>query len=223
VTRDQIIDAFRRGVFDTVKPYLWSNDDAEEYLEDALAEACERALLLRDSMTPEICTLTIAAGVSTYLLDKRIIEVTRAKLDSASVPLVLTSTEALDRGERGWQSYGEAGVTHLALDAEGKRWKATLVGTPSAADVLRTTVHRMPLRALCDGKDVPEIPDRLHIRLVDWMRHRAYLKQDAETMDAKKADDAAAAFASAFGPRIDANARRTQRDLGPSVIQFAEF
>ena len=48
--------------------------------------------------------------------------------------------------------------------------------------------------------DEPEIRPHLHPSLVYWMLHLAYLKQDSETMDEKKAAFNEARFTSEFGP-----------------------
>ena len=109
------------------------------------------------------------------------------------------------------------------LDAEGARWKATLAGIPIANDTLRLQVFRFPLVDIADEADVPEIPARLHIRLVDWMEYRAYSKVDVETQNDELAARGANAFTSAFGERIDANMRRKQQDRTPSVVQFREY
>ncbi|MEK7425737.1 MAG: hypothetical protein AAB131_18080 [Actinomycetota bacterium] len=240
----QILVVFRSRVHDNVAPYLWSDLEAIEFLNDAQNEAAERARLLRDSTTAEICTVAVTAGTAVYLLDRRIISVERAKLDSQRLPMQITSTPEMD-GPRsatrpGWPQQWRANGTWLAdsgagwetqtgtpyflvLDAEGDRWKATLAGVPIANDTLRLQVFRLPLADIEDEADVPEIPARLHIRLVDWMEYRAYSKVDVETQNDELAARGANAFTSAFGERIDANVRRKQQDRTPSVVQFREY
>ena len=240
----QLLSIFRSRVHDNVAPYLWSDPEAIEFLNDAQNEAAERARLLRDSTTAEICTVAVTAGTAVYLLDRRIISVERAKLDSQRLPMQITSTPEMD-GPRsatrpGWPQQWRANGTWLAdsgagwetqtgtpyflvLDAEGDRWKARLAGVPTANDTLRLQVFRLPLADIEDEDDEPEISPRLHIRLVDWMEYRAYSKKDTETYDEKLAARAAGAFESAFGERIDANVRRKQEDRSPSVVQFREF
>ncbi len=242
MTLGDLSTAFRARAFDTKAPYLWSDDEVAEFAEDAENEAAERARLIRDSMTPAICQVAVVAGAASYMLDARILSVDRAKLDSQSVPLTLSSTTAMDLGQgarpRDWRASnsnwvggigggweGRQGTPTIAvLDAEGAGWKLTLSPTPTQADTLRLQVFRLPLEPLSSDTDnVPEIPARLHIRLVDWMMFRAYSKQDAEAADAATAAKHEAAFTAAFGPRIDANARRKQEDRSASGVQFREF
>ena len=66
---------------------------------------------------------------------------------------------------------------------------------------------------------MPEIPTRYHTRLMDWMYHRAYFKQDAESFDPNKAVQSLAFFEQAFGARPDANVQRKQRDRRPRVVR----
>lgn len=238
----QLIAAFRARAFDTKEPYLWSAEEVAEFAEDAENEAAERARLIRDSLTTAVCEVPVVAGTAVYMLDPRILSVDRAKLDSQSVPLALSSTAAMDAGmggrPRDWRTSsgtyvggigggweGRSGTpTTAVLDAEGAGWKLTLAPAPNKDDTLRLQVFRLPLQPLSsDSDNIPEIPARLHIRLVDWMLFRAYSKQDTETADPAAAARAEAAFTSAFGPRIDANARRKQEDRATNGVQFRDF
>lgn len=240
MTRAELFAAFRNRNADTSLPYLWSDAELQEFLDDGHNEAAERGRLLRDSTTAAICTIAVTANTASYVLDQRILSVERAKLDSRTAPLRLSSTPAMDGRAgafpRDWRVNGvwrpviggdwttQQGTPFvLVLDAEGARWKATLAPIPVVDDVLRLQVFRLPLYCLDDDEDEPEIPYRLHIRLVDWMEHRAYAKKDADTYDERRSLTAEAVFASAFGQRIDANVRRKQEDLTPSVVQFREF
>jgi hypothetical protein len=242
--RKALIAQFRSDVDDVEEPWLWTKDDVQFYLDDAINEGCERAKLIRDATTPEICEVTVIAGTSTYPLDSRILSVERAKLDSMQVPLEITSTVALDSNvsgiwPRGWRSRSSYGSwstfgtsweratgrpSALAIDRAGSGWTGRLVPNPTSDDVLRLQVYRTPLESLTDDKQCPEgIPERLHPRLLDWMKHLAYSKQDTETRNDDRAQRFAALFTSAFGERIDANIRRTQQDRHPPVVAFQEF
>ena len=242
MTIDELLDACRKRLQDTAEPYLWSDEEIIEFADDAENEAAERASLLRDTTTAAICEVDVVAGTAAYLLDARILRVERAKLDLGTVPLSLSSTAAMDRGagvtprdwrtqSLSWQSGGagagweqRTGTPALALiDREGSAWKLRLVPIPVVDDTLRLHVIRTPLVPMSTSDGSPEIPVRLHIRLLDWMVHRAYSKQDAETFDQAKADKAETDFTRTFGERIDANARRKQDDRAPCTTVFQEF
>lgn len=242
--RKALIAQFRSDVDDVEEPFLWTKEDAQFYLDDAINEACERAKLIRDATTPEICEVTVTAGTSTYALDSRILQFERAKLDSMQVPLEITSTLALDSNvtgiwPRGWRSRSSYGSwstfgtswesatgrpSALAIDRAGADWTGRLVPNPTSNDLLRLQVYRAPLESLTDDNSAPEgVPERLHPRLLDWMKHMAYSKQDTETRNDDRAQRFAALFTSAFGERIDANIRRQQQDRHPPVVAFQEF
>lgn len=242
MNRDDLFAAFRARAADTADPPLWSDAELQEFVDDAHNEAAERARLIRDSTTPEICAVDVVPGTAVYLLDRRILSVERAKLDLQSNPLRLTSTQAMDspRGRampHEWRSSGPSWIDsagwgwetqtgspcYAVLDDEGGRWKLTLAPIPTVADTLRLQVFRLPLACMDDEEDEPEIPYRLHIRLVDWMMHRAYSKSDADMFDERKAAESEAIFASAFGQRVDSNVRRKQEDLSSSIVRFREF
>lgn len=236
MNRADLISAWRSRVGDDTTPYLWSDDEAQEYLDDACNEAAERARLIRDTSTAAICTIAVVAGTASYPLDSRILSVERAKLDLLRVPLELTSSAALDNDRTaimgrnngyepvtgmvlGWETTAGTPLA-AAIDDEAGKWTLKLVPIPVVNDTLRLQVFRLPLASLTDDNASPEIPYRLHIRLVDWMEHRAYSKHDMETRDDTKAQHAADVFTATFGERIDANQRRKQEDRGPSVVRF---
>lgn len=243
MNRAELVAAFRARVSDQVLPYLWSEDEVQEYLDDAHNEAVERSNGIRDSATASICTIAVTADVADYALSPRILSVERAKLDNRNIPLDLTSTAEMDRGTsvrvRDWRSSYPGSLSqnqtgagweqqagqpkYLVLEFDNALWRAKLSPIPTENDTLRLHVFRLPLALLDDDDLEPEIAYRLHIRLVDWMEHRAYSKKDAETYDEAKAARAAAAFTSAFGERIDANVRRQQLDRSPATTVFREF
>ncbi|MNV63001.1 hypothetical protein D3C71_1555760 [compost metagenome] len=77
--------------------------------------------------------------------------------------------------------------------------------------MLRLEGYRLPLAALEQDSDEPEIHKGHHRHLVDWALHRAFSVPDADTFDPKRAGDAEAAFAAYFGLPPDSDMRRTTR------------
>jgi hypothetical protein len=96
----------------------------------------------------------------------------------------------------------------------------TLVRIPPTAAPIHLSLYRYPLAPMVapnvtlDPNAVvpsPEIVERHHFRLLDWVERCAYLKKDSECFDQKEADDAEKRFIASFGIRHDANVRRQQR------------
>lgn len=220
--RAELITAFRQAIDDEALPYLWKDQEVRRYLDDAHREAAERALLLSDVSTAAITQVSVVGNTAAYTLDPRIIQVNRAKLRLRQLPLTITSTSAMDQEHPGWET--KAGTpSHLVVDAVAGGWRAVLSPTPAVADTLDLSVFRTPLGALNSDDDAPEIHERYHLKLLDWMMHLAYQKRDSETLNEKKSLEHEAVFTANFGARVDANVQRKQAERRPAVVQMREF
>lgn len=215
------IEAFRDQVADHAVPPFWSDAQIVRYLNEAVQEACERAKLIEDRLTPAVCSITLVPDVSTYQLHPSVFEIKRAALRGR--PLDETSVEEMDEDCPGWENWKGLPRAFIFEQANGARPASIrLVRTPTQADTLALTVYRGALKPLSADIDTakPEIPERFHERLMDWVLHRAYLKQDADTFDPNKAAESKALFVQAFGERPDANVQRKQRDRRPPLVQI---
>lgn len=213
------IDGFRSTVGDNEEPYFWSDEDIVRYLNEAVQEACERAKLIEDRRTPTVCSLTLQSGVSTYDLHPSVLEIKRLTLNGQK--LDETSEEEMDEDSPGWELLSGKPTLFIFEQASGiQPPRLRFVRSPVSGGHVALTVFRGALKplsaALDNGK--PEIHERFHERLMDWMLHRAYLKQDADTFDPNKAATALALFVQAFGERPDANVQRKHRDRRPPVV-----
>lgn len=223
---EDFIREFRQTVDDHVVPPFWSDAAVVSYLNEAVQEACERAKLIEDRMTPAVCTIALVAGESTYSLHPSVLEIKRASLvgfpGARDWLLTETSIEALDNAYCGWESRIARPRHFIFEPATGAQPpRIRLASTPNEVDTLALTVVRGPLKALNEDRQTerPEIPERFHTRLLDWMYHRAYLKQDADTFDPAKGAQSLALFEQAFGVRPDANVQRKRRDRRPRVVR----
>jgi hypothetical protein len=212
---ENYITEFRDTVGDNAAPQFWSSENIVRYLNEAVQEACERAKLIEDRSM----SLTLAPGQDTYALHASVFEIKRLALRGR--PLDETSVEALDADMPGWESRTGTPRYFIFEQASGAQAaRVRLVPTPTAADAVALTVYRGALKPLSEDRDQerPEIPERFHDRLMDWVLHRAYLKQDADTFDPTKAAESLALFTQAFGARADASVQRKQRDRRAPVV-----
>jgi hypothetical protein len=177
------------------------------------------------------------ANVGTYPLDSRVIEVRSALWNSRFLEGIARETlndpdKMPNRysngfmrsyfgapsweGNRDWST--ATGAPHYFLDPQEAY--LTLVRIPTEAAPIHLSIFRYPLMAMVapdttlDTHAVvpsPEIIERHHDRLVDWVERCAYLKKDSECFDQAEADKAEARFVASFGIRPDANVRRQQR------------
>jgi hypothetical protein len=212
--RKALISVARSRLDDITKPYLWSDDEIALYLVEAEREAAERALLIEDDTSPLIVEISVKAGVASYRLNSMVLRVERVKLDLQPNILTRVNRETLDARARNWQA--ETGDPARFIDDVDT---LVLYPIPTRADVARLTVKRLPVKA-DPANWSPEIHERHQLRLIDWVLHRAYMKPDADTFNAKRSDAAEVAFAQSFGIRPDANVQRKQREKRPITIKY---
>lgn len=199
---NDLIEAFRHEVDDTVTPYLWSDVEVLEYANDAQDEACRRARLLVDSSTATIATLAmLAADNGLVTLDPRVLFVRRARF-ATKRPLRRMTMQDMETLNPFWNDATAAESVYFITDYQSGK---LLVWPPLLANAtLLMTVVRMPLADMNDDQDTPEIPARFHRSLRFWMMFRAYSKQDSMANDPKKAADALALFEQEFGKKSSA-------------------
>lgn len=198
------IDRFRLDRDDRATPYFWTDDEILSYATEAETEACIRAKLLEDKTTAQCCTVTLEADTADYDLDASVFLVKRVTYLGRA--LTETSVEAMDAQDSNWEA--RTGEPCEFIQSEGK---LRVIPIPVDDGELALTVYRTPLDPITDASE-PEIPARLHLRLLDWMYHLAFLKQDVETFDAASAEKHSLKFEASFGERADANVQRKRRD-----------
>ena len=216
------IAAFRSELADTEAPHFWSDEEIVAYLNEAVQEACERAYLIEDRATPVVCAVSLEPGVDTYSLHPSVFQIKR--LTFRGRPLDETSVDALDDECPGWEMRSGQPRSFIFEQASGAMpARVRLVPTPTQAEPIALTVYRGALKKLSADLDQgkPEIHERFHARLKDWVYRCAYLKQDAETFDKMKAGEYGALFTASFGERPDANVQRKQRDRQPPIVRSA--
>lgn len=214
MTLIELIDAFRLRTGDTAKPLLWSDDEITFYLNEAQQEAAERALLIQDATTAQVCELALDIGLGVYPLHASILSIDRAKLSNGTL-LVWTSREKMDVFSAVWET--TTGTPEYFIDEDSGSLIVSPI--PTVADTLTLTVKRLPLNPMAVSTDTPEIHPRHHYRMLDWALRCAYLKQDADTFNDDSARKYEAAFERSFGFRHDANVQRKQRDSRRNVVR----
>ena len=207
---EQLIAQFRIDADDLVQPYLWPDDWVAPWLTEAVSEAAVRGRLLYEAADPAICEIAVTAGTATYPLHASLYELASLRFKVAgsdrSEPMHLKAREELDRIRPGWRD--ETGTPRYAVQDDTR---ITLVPRPEVAGTLHVEGYRVPLKALENDTDKPEIHEAHHRHLVHWALHRAFTKPDSETIDPTRAATAEAAFTRYFGPSPDADLRRSTR------------
>ncbi|QRF60248.1 DUF6682 family protein [Variovorax paradoxus] len=194
---------------------LWKDTDLARWFGEAEEEAAIRKRLLFDDYTLSIVSINVVAGQSSYPLDSRMFEISRARLLNASTgrfleDLYITKRDALDQSCPGWRDERRRPKTIVQDDT-----RVMLPGIVDRAYTLRLEGYRTPLAPITADSDpestTPEIGAVHHRFLVHWVLHRAYSKPDSEVFNPEKAATALAAFEQYFGPRPDADLRKDQQ------------
>jgi hypothetical protein len=230
MTLSELIAAFRQRTDDVVEPTFWSDLDIIGYLNEAESEAAERALAIYDSVTPAVTQIAIEPARAQYSLHPAILRLADRTIRLASQPRCCL--QPMDVGELDrrfachWQDRrGTPRWFYLrGLDA-GVRGAQTLnlVPIPDRADELHLAVYRVPLTPMAKDNDCPELPARMHLRLLNWALYLAYLKEDSEICQPAKAQLYAQMFERDFGYRHDALTQRQQLERRYPVVRMIPF
>lgn len=210
MTLSEILEAFNRRVEDVVGLQAWPEPEKILFANQAEREACERAKLLQD-----IITIPVTAGKETYKLHPKTLEVHSVALDGRFLTGV-SRTRLDELHPRGWNT--KTGRPELFIDPYQR--SLTTFPIPVADGSLEVVFYRYPVEDMANPDDEPEVDERFHFDMIDWMEYLAYSKNDPETQDLEAAKRAAANFASKFGVKIDANVRRQQRDRRSHQVRF---
>ena len=207
---EQLIASFRVDADDLEEPHLFKDEWIAAWLSEAQAEAAIRGRLILEDANPAVCQIAVTAGQASYELHRSIYEIADLRLVPAgqpkSVPLALVTREWLDDKRPGWRDC--AGTPQFAIQTDRR---IRLVGVPDADGMLHLEAYRVPLKALENDTDKPELNEAHHRHLVQWALHRAFSRPDSETIDPQRADRALEAFTRYFGLAPDSDLRRSTR------------
>lgn len=208
MTLQDLIRRFRVLSGDRAEPYMWSDEDVADWLNDAQQHACIRARLLRED-SAGMCRIALEPGRQSYRLHPALYEIIHARIVPASGQarvLRLVSRELLDDEHPHWRE-----DTRPASMAVQDDTRLRIVGAIAAGDTLAMECYRLPLRPMEDAQDEPEIHRAHHEHLLHWALHKAFSVVDGELFDPKRAAQAALEFAGYFGLMPDAGLRRETR------------
>jgi hypothetical protein len=197
----------------------------ERFFAEAEDEAAVRARLIHD-----LSSVTVTAGTAVYPIALYELTSIGILVDGASTrtTLSLVSAEYLDGpSPLPWSKYPSVvtpdpfaqdwrestGTPTLAIQTDtGVR----LVPTPDAGGTLHLEGYRIPLGAV--GRD-PEINQIHHRHLIQWALYRVFSIPGMDQTDPVKAATALKEFERYFGPRPDADVRRSTRYDPPKHVQ----
>jgi hypothetical protein len=175
----ELLALFRSEMNDTVKPYLWSDDELISYLDDAQLMFCRKTEGIPDDENPTVTRVDVAVGTDRINLHPTIKQIRNVIRTDTGRTIEVINKEDMPR--RGWYFDGRSGhVRALVIGSTANRARVW----PLSDEVLtlELSVFRLPLTKIADT-DVLEIDEEHHVHLLHWVKHRAYLKQDSEAFD----------------------------------------
>ena len=219
----------RSRLDDLNKPYLWSDIELNDNINDTLREACIRAsLTVQDDISLPFVQNTDGTYKAKYSLSSGILDVKSVRL--ASEPYITLQRSSIRRQEAWYGGRVEAEGTPYAYALDKTQAGTgddmgifvrtiTFIGTPGAADTALLDVVRLPV--LLEGDDdVPEIDEIWHPDLIFGVTGLCYLKRDADTFDPKRSERDYAIFEQKFGPRIPAVVLRDRQTDVPMEMML---
>lgn len=202
MTPSALYDLFRSDMSDQEQPYLWTDDEVWDYMDDAYSMFVRLRGGIPDA-TSNLTKIAIAAGEAYSKIDPRIMKIRRVTLVSNGLALDLKNVEDTpltrvnDYGTLSPAGYdtvpGQVRCMVIGEEEGLVRW----ISVPAANDTAKLVVYRLPLNTLSEDSgdtDMDEVQPHHHRHFLKWMKHRAYDKQDAETFNRGRSDDEKAKF-----------------------------
>lgn len=208
-----LIEAYRDEAHDHATPPFCSDEQLTRYANEAQVEAARRAFLLADSTSP-LCSVSYAADDATISLDSRIIEIRGARIGTE--PLALVSGDEMACFLPAWRTDALRGQPSRLIYGVDTG-KLHLYPRPATSGTVSLAVYRLPLAALVNETDKPELRAEWHQGLVYWMLYRAYSRRDADRFDPTLAADSLARFEEEFGKKHGARNEEWSRTGSVSV------
>ena len=202
----ELLELFRLETDDISEPYLWSDKEFYIYLNDAQTVFIKRIGGIPDSSSA-ITKITYKINDTLVKYDERILRIKSAK-DAYNRNITIRNIDNFEDGSRLSSDYGSqvnAGlddgrtgpVRYLVTDIEED--KIRLYPLPDADGYLRLYVSRRPLNSIVDSESKLEVAEVHHLALLDWVKSKAYMKQDFETFNTGKAKE----FIQSFGEYVE--------------------
>jgi hypothetical protein len=178
---------WRSQVVDAERPYLWADDEALVYMNEAQKQFCRKTEGISDASTPSVVQVAVETGGIFASVHPSILTFRQAVLGSTGYKLDIVNHTEVQRWDNGTGS-----VTQMIVGMERNkvRWNRT----PTVDDEVTLLVYRLPVDDITDFDQEFEIDALHHTALAFWMSHLAYMKTDIETFNKQASDKARALF-----------------------------
>lgn len=184
-----LLEFWRSQIMDQARPYLWSDDEAFVYMNEAQNQFCRKTEGISDATTAEVVQIPVVTGEIFAKAHPKILAFRTAYLLSTGADVTIKNHTDV----RKWDNAsGSIDTMIIGMEKNVVRWGKT----PVVDDEVELLVFRLPLVGIDDVEQELEVEDTHHASLSFWMSHLAYLKPDTETFDKQASDRAKANFES---------------------------
>jgi hypothetical protein len=193
-TSDELYDLFRSDVVDTVRPYLWSDEEVYVYMNDAYFMFVRLTGGISD-FSSDATQITALNGEPTSEVSDKILRFRQASLVATGEDVSIINAQ--DVHTLTDEDYGVLRRLNLPSTVGKVRYMVTgeqdsLVSwypIPDQDYTVRFLLERLPLSTITDGgQSFTGVAEHHHYHFLKWMKGLAYRKQDAETFDMTRAN-----------------------------------
>ncbi len=188
--RSEILD-------DDIIPYLWSDTNLINYLNDTIDELAEELLIIVDQSAPSVIEISLMSNLTFHSISDSILHVRFGRIKSTGYGVIRTTEDWLNANISDWRDTTGSGPTYFAPSATQGSFsiypKYYDAVDNKVMDTLLLTVNRMPLTKftttdIAAATNITDIKSLHHSKFLNGMAKRAFLKPDSETYDKGKAE-----------------------------------
>ena len=224
MTPSELLALFRLEVNDEAKPQLWSDTEFYAYLNEGHDLHVRLIGGIADRRSP-LTKVSYKTGDQFKKYDERILRpkgafdeqnriVTIRNLDNFE-SAYLEDDYGMQQLNGGLDDGRTGNIKYIITDVENNEMQFYPI--PDHDGYLRLFVYRRPLEGITASSSEFEIPSHHHLNLLNWVKYKAYMKQDVETFDQSKAVDFRKAFSEWI---VGAQKEKAAREDRKRTVQY---
>lgn len=201
MTSDEVVALFRADVGDSESPYVFSDVEAYQFLDQAQKTFCRMTGGIADSSTAAVTQVSYTANNAWASIDPRVLRINRVHRASDYVEVGILNHENLgslsDTSDYGFSrpirlTNQTGAVRYVVTNMEQD--KVRLIDVPAANGTLQLSVYRLPILTINAKAQALEIQEHHHPYLVYWMKFLAFGKLDPTAERVRAAEAAKLRF-----------------------------